>query len=94
MQHIDSASDDQRAIRRRRLLFRAWHRGTQETDLLLGGFAERSLAGFDSLQLDQFEALLDCTDTDLFDWITGRIPPPPAHDHDVMHLLLSCQKRG
>ena len=97
MQHADTTSDDPRAIRQRRLLFRARHRGTQETDLLLGGFAETSLADFDNLQLDRFEALLDCTDTDLFDWITGRVPPPAAHDHDVMRLLLSCpacQKRG
>ena len=32
--------------RRKRLLFRSWHRGTKETDLLLGSFAEQHLAGF------------------------------------------------
>ena len=97
MHHTAHASDGHREIRQRRLLFRSWHRGTQEADLLLGRFAETCLADFDSRQLDRFEALLDCIDTDLFDWITGRVPPPPAHDHDVMHLLLLCharQKRG
>ena len=74
-------------IRRRRLLFRCWHRGTQEIDLILGSFAESSLAGLDSAQLDRFEALLDCSDPDLFDWIVGGIAPPPQHDHDVMRLL-------
>jgi antitoxin CptB len=37
--------------------------------------------------LDRFEALLDCTDADLFDWVTGQDTPPPEHDHDVMRML-------
>jgi antitoxin CptB len=82
-------------VRRRRLLFRCWHNGTQEADLLLGRFAETSLAGFDGAQLDRLEALLDCSDIDLLDWITGRSTPPAAYDHDVMRLLRSshsCRK--
>lgn len=58
---------------------------------MLGSFAETSLTGFDSAQLDRFEALLDCADADLFDWITGRSTPPPAYDHDVMRLLRSSR---
>ena len=76
-------------IRRRRLLFRCWHRGTQESDLILGPFADGSLETLDSGQLGRFEALLDCTDPDLFDWIFGASDPPPEHDHDVMRLLRS-----
>ena len=48
-------------IRRRRLLFRCWHRGTQESDFILGSFAEDSLKTLDSDQLGRFEALLDWT---------------------------------
>ncbi|HTT80209.1 MAG TPA: succinate dehydrogenase assembly factor 2 [Stellaceae bacterium] len=86
---------DDAEIRRRRLLFRCWHRGTQEIDLIFGSFAETSLAGFSTAQLDRFEALMDCSDTDLFDWVTGRAAPPPAHDHDVMRMLRSsnCHQR-
>ena len=76
-------------IRRRRLLFRSWHRGTQESDLILGSFAEDSLETLDSDQIGRFEALLDCTDPDLFDWIFGVRDPPPEHDHDVMQRLRS-----
>ena len=75
--------------RRKRLLFRSWHRGTRESDLLLGSFAEAHLGALDAAQLDRYEALLDCADADLFDWVAGRAPPPPAHDHDVMRLLLA-----
>ena len=76
-------------LRRQRLMFRCWHRGTQESDLILGPFAETSLNGFGSSQLDRLEALLDCTDPDLFDWIFGVSDPPPEYDHDVMRLLRS-----
>jgi antitoxin CptB len=75
-------------IRRKRLLFRSWHRGTRESDLILGRFAEAHLAAFDGGQLDRYEAMLACADADLYDWITGRALPPPAYDHDVTRLLL------
>jgi len=88
MSYIDSGMQDDRSeLRRRRLLFRCWHRGTQESDLILGPFAQTCLAGFDGVQLDQLEALLDCTDPDVFDWIIAGIAPPPQHDHDVLRLL-------
>jgi|SoiMethySBSTD1v2_1073268.scaffolds.fasta_scaffold28463_3 antitoxin CptB len=73
--------------RYRRLMFRCWHRGTQESDLILGMFADGFLKSLDDAQLDRFEALLDCTDPDLFDWMFGVSAPPPEHDHDVMSLL-------
>jgi antitoxin CptB len=76
-------------IRRKRLLFRSWHRGTRESDLILGRFADSHLAGFEDAQLDRYEALLDCSDADIFDWVSGRTTPPPEHDNDVTQLLLS-----
>ena len=76
-------------IRRKRLLFRSWHRGTRESDLILGRFADMYLAGFEEAQLDRYEALLECPDADLFDWITGRTAPPPEYDTDVTRLLLA-----
>jgi antitoxin CptB len=74
-------------VRSKRVLFRCWHRGTQESDLILGSFAEQSIENLDDAQLDRLEALLDCTDADLFDWILGNSPAPAEHDHDVMRLL-------
>ncbi len=76
-------------IRRKRLSFRSWHRGTRESDLILGRFADGHLAGFDEAQLDRYEALLDCADADIFNWVSGRTAAPAEHDHDVTRLLLS-----
>jgi len=73
--------------RRRRLRFRAWHRGTREADLLIGSFADRHLAAFSEAELDWFEALLEQSDADLYDWLTGRVPVPAALDHPVMAQL-------
>lgn len=85
----DPSSD----IRRKRLLFRSWHRGTREADLILGSFAEAYLAGFDAARLDEYEALLECSDADLFDWIAGRGAPPPDYDTEVARLLLAFRYR-
>ncbi|MDR3515016.1 MAG: succinate dehydrogenase assembly factor 2 [Azospirillaceae bacterium] len=74
-------------IRRKRLIFRSWHRGTREADLLLGNFADSHLRHLDAAQLDRYEALLSESDPDLYDWINGTIPVPATHDHDVMALL-------
>lgn len=80
-------------IRRKRLRFRAWHRGTREADLILGSFADAHLAGFDAAMLDAFEALLECSDAELFDWIGSRAAPPREHDTPVTGLLLAFQYR-
>jgi len=83
---MPDAEDD---IRRKRLLLRAWRRGTREADLFLGTFAETNLGDFDAAQLAAFEALLDVSDAELFDWITRRAAPPPEFDTAVTRRLLA-----
>lgn len=48
-------------VRRRKLLFRAWHRGMREMDLILGQYADQYLPGFSDAQLDEFEEILKCS---------------------------------
>lgn len=74
-------------VRRRRLRFRAWHRGTREADLLIGSFADRHVDGFDGNQLDQFEALIAHSDPDLYNWMSGAEPVPAELDTPVMALM-------
>ncbi|MDP6351297.1 MAG: succinate dehydrogenase assembly factor 2 [Alphaproteobacteria bacterium] len=73
--------------RRRRIRYRCWHRGSREADLLLGHFADSSLAALDGDGLDQLEALLDQPDPDIWNWIIGREPVPPEFDHQIMGRL-------
>ena len=73
--------------RRKRLAFRCWHRGMREMDLMLGRFSDRHLPDMDSGQLDRFEKLLENSDPDLYNWITGREAQPPDQDSDILDLL-------
>ena len=74
-------------IRRRRILFRAWHRGTREMDLLLGRFADACIASLGEPELGQFEALMDVPDRDLFVWLTAPETTPTDYDFPVLHEL-------
>jgi len=80
-------SSESLEIRRKRLRFRAWHRGMRESDLLLGNFADSHVGGFSKEQLDRFEVLLEVADADIYNWYAGREPVLPEYDHDVMALL-------
>lgn len=80
--------------RKKRLLYQSGHRGTKESDLLLGAFAAAHLQSFDAAQLDRFEALLAENDGDLFDWISGRAAPPDEKMTDVLRLLLRFRFSG
>ncbi len=66
--------------RRKKLLYRATYRGFKEADLLIGGFAAANVESFDSPELDEFEALLELDDRQLYNWATQKADPP-------MHIL-------
>jgi antitoxin CptB len=63
-------------IRRRRLLFRATHRGTFENDLMIGGFVRAHIESLTDADLGALEAVMEMPDTDLAEWLTGREPIP------------------
>src|SRR5258706_26562 len=63
--------------RRRRLLFRCWHRGTREMDLILGRFADAEIASLADDELAQLERLIEVPDPDLYAAVTGDKALPP-----------------
>ncbi|MBI1215339.1 MAG: succinate dehydrogenase assembly factor 2 [Alphaproteobacteria bacterium] len=81
--------EDNISISRKRLIFRSWHRGTREIDLLLGKFADAHLPGFDEAQLALYERFLANSDPDIYNWLTRAEPLPPAEDNEVVQLLLA-----
>lgn len=72
---------------RKHLLFRAWHRGMREMDLLLGQFAEAKLAGMSEAEIAELEALMELPDPDILSWITGQFPVPAEQDTGVFRAL-------
>ena len=77
-------TDDELDFRRRRIAFRAWHRGTKEADLMIGGFADRYTAGWGEAELDWFEDLLAEQDVDIMAWALGRQPAPQRYEGPLM----------
>ncbi|SMD04663.1 succinate dehydrogenase assembly factor 2 [Primorskyibacter flagellatus] len=67
-----------REIRLKRLKMRSMRRGIKEMDILLSRYADARLAQLDSLQLDRYETLLDESDQDLYQWVSGQKPAPEA----------------
>lgn len=90
MQH--ETPEDNISIKRKQLIFRSWHRGTREIDLMLGSFADAHLPQFDARQLALYERFLNNSDPDIFNWMTGQEPVPPAEDNDMTELLMKFFK--
>ncbi|UFN50709.1 succinate dehydrogenase assembly factor 2 [Roseomonas sp. OT10] len=81
--------------RRKRLLFRAWHRGTREADLMIGRFVAERIAGFSEAELDELESVLELPDVDLADWLSGRRPIPAEHATPMLeHMARECGGLG
>ena len=62
--------------RRKRLLFRCWHRGTREMDLILGRFADAEIARLADAELAELERLIELPDPDLYAALTDDRPAP------------------
>ena len=75
------------AVRRRRLLFRATHRGSHETDILIGGFVRARLDDFTDAEMDDLEEIMELPDTSLADWLTGRRPIPDDVDSAILRAI-------
>ena len=73
--------------RRRRILFRAWHRGMREMDLIMGRFADAAIHELSDAELDEFEDLMQAPDPEVYRWIAGDEPPPAAYDRPLLRRL-------
>ncbi len=80
--------------RRRRILFRATHRGTYENDILIGGYVQARIAGFTDADLDALEEVMELPDAMLADWLTGRQPIPPDCDTPMLRAIRRAAEDG
>jgi len=62
--------------RLRRIRYRAWHRGTRETDFLVGGYFDACSPAWGEAELAWFEALIEEQDADIIAWVIGTLPVP------------------
>lgn len=85
----DTAEKNNISIMRKKLIFRSWHRGTREIDLLLGRFADAKIPELDEGELVLYDRFLNNSDPDIYSWLTGQEPVPPAEDNAVVQTLLA-----
>jgi antitoxin CptB len=92
------SDDEALGALRRKIRFRAWHRGTSEADLLLGGFVDPCIDSLTSDGLLMLDRLLEADDPIIDDWIQGRSAAPAEHDNRVLEALrqfcLASTRRG
>ncbi len=75
------------ADRLKRLRFRAWHRGTKEADLLIGGFFDRYSGEWGEAEMEWYERLLEEQDVDIMAWAIGVEPAPERFQGEMMRKL-------
>jgi antitoxin CptB len=80
--------------RRRRLRYRAWHRGTREMDLVLGRFVDAELAGMSDHEVAELETLMDAADPDLFAWVLGQADLPEHLNTPIFRRLAEFNHAG
>jgi len=74
---------------RKRLLFRCWHRGTREMDLLLGRFADAEIETLTDAELAELERLLEIPDPDLYAALTGDKALAPEYANRLFDRIKS-----
>jgi len=75
-------------VRRRRLLFRSWHRGIREVDLILGRFADAALGTMSAPELDDYERLLDVPTPELLAFVMGEVPIPDDETGPLLRRMI------
>jgi len=80
--------------RRKRLLFRCWHRGTREMDLILGRFADAEIASLAEDELSELERLIEVPDPDLYAALIGDRPLPQGAAGALFERIKSFRAPG
>ena len=72
----------------RALKYRAWHRGTREADMMIGGFFDAHHASWDTHERALFAALLTEQDVDIMAWAIGTRPVPERYLGPMMDAFM------
>ena len=81
-------------ITRKRLLWRATHRGIKEMDILVGGYAQHYLDAMNEAELTQFAELLEIPDQDLLSWATKQSSVPLDQQSTILDSMLRFRPEG
>ena len=68
----------------RALRYRAWHRGTREADMMIGGFFDAHHESWGAHERALFAALLTETDVDIMAWAIGTQDVPERYQGPML----------
>ena len=77
---------------KKKIIFKASHRGSKEMDILLGNFINKYIELFNENELSLFNAILECDDDDIYQWIIGKKEIPNQHSNRGFSLLINNTK--
>ena len=75
-------------IIRKKILFRSWHRGTKEMDLILGTYADNNLSSMSYDELMHFQSFLNLSDPDLYKWLISEEKAFPEEFRDLIEDII------
>lgn len=80
----------------KRLAMRSMRRGIKEMDLILSAYADARLEGMSPDALALYDDLLNESDHDLYQWVTGQVQTPPRYAALIADIqsLVAAQKVG
>jgi len=73
--------------RRRKLLFRSWHRGSRELDLIIGPFADAWIDRMSEAELGAFEELLQIPEPELYELVVAPELPVLEQENALLRRL-------
>ncbi|MEH2508955.1 antitoxin CptB [Nitrobacteraceae bacterium AZCC 1564] len=80
--------------RRKRLLFRCWHRGTREMDIILGRFADANIVSLSDSEVADLERLIELPDPDLYAALSGGQPLADEYANGVFVRIKAFSAAG
>ncbi|HTN62042.1 MAG TPA: succinate dehydrogenase assembly factor 2 [Devosia sp.] len=82
-------ADEELSMRRKKLRYRAWHRGTLEMDRVLGPFADAHIDMLSVVELDRLESVMSEEDPALLKWVMGQETPPDSVDVEFLDRIVA-----
>jgi len=74
---------------KKKIIYKASHRGSKEMDILLGNFINKYIELFNENELNIFDSILDCDDDDIYQWMIGKKDVPTRYENRVFSLLIN-----
>ncbi|WP_332065588.1 FAD assembly factor SdhE [Bartonella sp. CB189] len=86
---VSVVDENQLDARRRRLVFRAWHRGIREMDLIFGYYVNAHIIEMNDKTISELEYIMSFDDCDLLLWTTGVVAPPSEIDSPLFRDIMN-----